>query len=178
MPRTVPGSAPGRWAASALVTVCLGACTGTPVSSSGEAGSPLLRLPTPPTDTAAESVANVTGEAIAGHARQMVGVPYLYAGESPLGFDCSGLVQYAHQQAGISVPRTSRAQLNAARQISLHEVLPGDLLFFRSRNFSHVAVYLGDNLFVHAPSSGKKVSTASLRSDYYRSHLVAVGRLH
>ena len=76
------------------------------------------------------------------------------------------------------MPRTSRAQLRASRRISLEQARAGDLLFFRSRNYSHVAIYLGNGAFVHAPSTGKRVSAASLKKNYYREHLIAVGRLH
>jgi len=159
-----------------LSALGLVACAGAPPQPAAEVPSSLLRLPV-------ESDANVTagkaaGQAIAAHAQQMLGVPYKYGGNSPRGFDCSGLVYYSHGQAGIKVPRTSRAQLRAAQRITLQQARAGDLLFFKSRNYSHVAVYIGDDTFVHAPSTGKHVTLASLNNDYYRTHLVAVGRLH
>jgi murein DD-endopeptidase len=108
----------------------------------------------------------------------MIGVPYRYGGESPSGFDCSGLVQYSYRAAGMKVPRTSRAQYKAATPIRLTEAVPGDLLFFRYDNkISHVAIYLGDERFVHAPSSGKQVSVASLRDPHYQQHFAQAGRL-
>ena len=111
-------------------------------------------------------------------ATQMIGVPYRYGGSTPSGFDCSGLVQYSYRAAGITVPRTSREQYNAASPIRLTEAVPGDLLFFRyDRRISHVAIYLGDERFVHAPSSGKQVSVASLRDPHYQQHFVQAGRL-
>jgi cell wall-associated NlpC family hydrolase len=112
-------------------------------------------------------------------ATQMIGVPYRYGGSSPkAGFDCSGLVQYSYSQAGMRVPRTSRAQFKAAQPISLAEAQPGDLLFFRyKRKVSHVAIYLGDDRFVHAPSRGKQVSVASLRDPHYQQHFLQAGRL-
>jgi cell wall-associated NlpC family hydrolase len=76
------------------------------------------------------------------------------------------------------VPRTSQSQFDAARKISLEDAAEGDLLFFRDQEkLSHVGIYLGDGRFVHAPSSGKSVSVASLDETYYRQYLVAVGRL-
>jgi cell wall-associated NlpC family hydrolase len=119
------------------------------------------------------------GGAIADVAMGMVGTRYLYGGTDPLeGFDCSGLVHYAYGQAGYRVPRTSRELFRAARKISVGEADPGDLMFFQDQTkLSHVGIYLGDGLFVHAPASGKNVAVGSLDSHYYREHLVAVGRL-
>jgi murein DD-endopeptidase len=111
-------------------------------------------------------------------ATRMVGAPYRYGGTTPKGFDCSGLVYYSYRQAGQVVPRTSAAQFSKASRISLKDAQPGDLLFFASRrSVDHVAIYLGDNKFVHAPSSGKKVSVERMSTPYYRDHFVAAGRL-
>jgi len=109
----------------------------------------------------------------------MLGVPYRFGGEAPeTGFDCSGLVYYSYAEAGISVPRTSQEQFKAARKIALDDAAAGDLIFFQDQaKLSHVGIYLGGDLFVHAPSTGKTVSVASLSSPYYQRHLVAVGRL-
>lgn len=164
--------------AAALLALAVSACTSTPPSRPHTA-QPLLRLPAPPAAVSVpETAGSATGAAIADNATRMIGVPYRYGGKSPRGFDCSGLVHFAHRQAGVRVPRTSRAQLRAARRIDLAQARPGDLLFFRSRNYSHVAIYIGNGSFVHAPSSGKHVTPASLENDYYRTHLIAVGRLH
>jgi cell wall-associated NlpC family hydrolase len=110
-------------------------------------------------------------------ALQMVGVPYRYGGATPTGFDCSGLVQYAYRNAGLSVPRTSREQLGASRPVPLAEARPGDLLFFRSKDWSHVGIYVGEGRFVHAPSTGKTVSVASFADAWYRRNFVRAGRM-
>lgn len=119
-----------------------------------------------------------TGNAVVAAAADVVGTPYRYGGSSPHGFDCSGLVHYAHQQAGITVPRTTEALLSSARPVDLHEVRAGDVLFFQveGKKVSHVGIYAGDDRFIHAPSSGKAVSWASWRSPYWRPRLVGVGR--
>lgn len=116
---------------------------------------------------------------IAALALSMVGVPYRYGGSDPsTGFDCSGLVHYAFTSNGYDVPRTSQAQFEAARKITLAEAAEGDLLFFRDQEkLSHVGIYLGDGQFVHAPSSGDTVRVAHIDSPWYQRHLVAVGRL-
>jgi cell wall-associated NlpC family hydrolase len=119
------------------------------------------------------------GGAIADVAMGMVGTRYLYGGTDPLqGFDCSGLVYYAYGQAGYRVPRTSQELFRAVRKIAVGEADPGDLMFFQDQTkLSHVGIYLGDGLFVHAPANGQNVAVASLDSPYYQAHLVAVGRL-
>ena len=123
--------------------------------------------------------ASRVGVRIAALAEQMVGVPYVYGGRSPRGFDCSGLVYYAHQQIGLSVPRTAAAQQRSSRPVRLDDAQPGDLLFFReTRKVSHVAIYVGGNRFIHEPSSGRRVSYASLEQEYYRRHFSGAGRLH
>jgi cell wall-associated NlpC family hydrolase len=119
------------------------------------------------------------GTAVAELAMGMVGTPYRYGGTDPkAGFDCSGLVYYAYDQAGHRVPRTSREQFRAARKIALGEVDAGDVMFFQDQEkLSHVGIYIGDGLFVHAPANGQRVTVASIHAPYYQSHLVAVGRL-
>jgi cell wall-associated NlpC family hydrolase len=119
------------------------------------------------------------GNAVAELAMGMVGARYRYGGTDPVeGFDCSGLAFYAYTQAGYDIPRTSQEQFRAARKIALGDAGAGDLVFFQDQTkLSHVGIYLGDGLFVHAPASGERVAVASMDSDYYREHLIAVGRL-
>jgi len=110
-------------------------------------------------------------------AEKMVGVPYRYGGASPKGFDCSGLAYYAYQRVGLAIPRTSSAQKRAAMSIDFSHASVGDLLFFDTRwNRRHVAIYLGDRRFVHAPSKGKQVSIGSLDDGYFLKRLIGVGR--
>ena len=118
-------------------------------------------------------------ERILATAMDLLGTPYRYGGRSPReGFDCSGLVQYTHRQAGIDVPRTARAQYNASKPVSRRRLRPGDLVFFRidGRRISHVGIYLGDGRFIHAPSSGHRVTTARLDDPYWRRHYSGAGR--
>lgn len=106
-----------------------------------------------------------------------VGTPYRYGGASPNGFDCSGLVHYSYLKAGKSVPRTTGQLWKASETVDRRNIRAGDLLFFRiDGKMSHVGMYIGDSRFVHAPSSGKKVSVASLDSDFYRQALIRAGR--
>lgn len=110
-------------------------------------------------------------------AMQQVGVPYRYGGASPRGFDCSGLVFYAYSKVGQPVPRTTATLWAQTQPVARGDLRAGDILFFRiAGKMSHVGLYLGDDQFVHAPSSGKVVAVASLRSDFYRSALIRAGR--
>jgi cell wall-associated NlpC family hydrolase len=90
------------------------------------------------------------------------GVPYRYATSTPgVGFDCSGLTAYAWGQAGVGLPHQSRAQYASIPHVPKDQAQPGDLLFFYSP-ISHVSIYLGNGTQVHAPSTGKTVSTAAV----------------
>jgi cell wall-associated NlpC family hydrolase len=100
------------------------------------------------------------------------GTPYRYATSTPgVGFDCSGLTAYAWGQAGVGLPHQSRAQFASTPRVPISQAQPGDLLFFYSP-ISHVSIYLGNGLQVHAPSTGKLVSTASVNW----GKVVGVGR--
>lgn len=108
-------------------------------------------------------------------ALQMIGVPYRYGGATPQGFDCSGLVQYAYRSAGVAVPRTSREQFRASAPVQLAEAGPGDLLFFRSKDYSHVGIYLGEGRFVHAPSTGRTVEISNVSELWFQRNFVRAG---
>lgn len=119
-----------------------------------------------------------TGFLAAQHATKLVGAPYRYGGNTPGGFDCSGLVQYSYARAGVAVPRTTRLQRRRSRRIDREQIRAGDLLFFdqAGKPSSHVALYIGSNRFVHAPSTGKRVHISTLTHPYWRRHLVEARR--
>ncbi len=113
-------------------------------------------------------------------ATAMIGAPYRYGGSSPRGFDCSGLVVYSYAQAGyFGLPRSASALERRARPIALSELRPGDLLFFHleGKKASHVAIYVSDRSFVHAPSSGKRVEKVSFDHVYWGPRLELAGRI-
>lgn len=134
----------------------------------------------PPVKSERESRSKIPEVAVAASkiAVNQVGVPYRYGGSSRSGFDCSGLVYYAYSQAGKSVPRTTAGLWRNSTPVSAGNLRVGDVLFFEIQGkMSHVGLYLGGGRFVHAPSSGQRVSIESLGSTYYRRAFVRGGRL-
>lgn len=113
-------------------------------------------------------------------AESRIGAPYRYGGAGPDAFDCSGLVAYAYQQVGISVPRTAAQQFAVATPVARRDLRPGDLVFFRlsGHEVGHVGIYAGGERFVHAPQSGGSVRLASLEDQWYRERFVGAGRLY
>ena len=123
--------------------------------------------PTPSTPAVGAPPPNVpTGSPGVGHpqaasiALGYLGVPYVYGGASPSGFDCSGLVMYVYAQLGISLPHYTVAQWNATEPISQSQMQPGDLVFFNG--LGHVGIYIGNGQFVDAPHTGSVVRIDSI----------------
>jgi cell wall-associated NlpC family hydrolase len=107
------------------------------------------------------------------------GVRYRWGGTSRGGFDCSGFTRYLMaRNLGIKLPHSAHAQAHYGQKVGLGELKEGDLVFFRtySRGISHVGVYLGDNLFIHAPRTGRSVSVEPL-AGYYLHRFVTARRL-
>ena len=110
-------------------------------------------------------------------ALSMEGKPYRYGGETPAGFDCSGLVVYSYNKLGIQVPRTSYKQYKASKPVYISRMQPGDLIFFRTDSIfvSHVGIYIGDDRFVHAAGKRNHVRVDDLNKDYWQKRLVGAG---
>jgi cell wall-associated NlpC family hydrolase len=94
---------------------------------------------------------NVHG-GVVGIAMHYLGVPYVWGGSSPRGFDCSGLVMYVFAQIGVSLPHSSYSQAGMGTPVSINQLEPGDLVFFTGA--SHVGIYIGGGQFIHAPHTG------------------------
>jgi murein DD-endopeptidase len=112
----------------------------------------------------------------------VLGTPYVWGGSSPKkGFDCSGLVKYAFNDvADVDLPRTSNAMAKGhGVKVAKSDLKPGDLIFFniKSRRVNHVAIYLGNDRFIHAPRRGKRVSIDNLSKPYWQKHYVVAKRV-
>ncbi len=110
--------------------------------------------------------------------RRYMGVPYVWGGESPGGFDCSGYVQYVFGKHGVHLPRTADIQFNVGRRVKRGQERPGDLVFFETYapGASHVGVYLGNRLFIHASSSHQQVAIGSLNDEYFSARYLGARR--
>lgn len=111
-----------------------------------------------------------------------VGIHYRYGGSSPeQGFDCSGLVAHVFERAwGIALPRRTDEQRSIGRAVKKRaDLQPGDLVFYNTRNrpFSHVGIYLGDGIFVHAPRRGQRVRLENVDNPYWRARFDGARRL-
>ncbi|MBC2901342.1 NlpC/P60 family protein [Streptomyces cupreus] len=95
------------------------------------------------------------------YAYQKLGSPYVWGATGPDAFDCSGLTQAAYRAAGVSLPRTTYAQIDAGRRVSRSELLPGDLVFFYT-GISHVGIYVGNGQMIHAPNPSAPVRLAPI----------------
>lgn len=125
-----------------------------------------------------------------------IGTPYVWGGESfeEGGFDCSGLILWAYNQAGASLPRTAAEQFEATTRIDPLSVKPGDLIFFvntygagagdgarivttEQRIITHNGIYAGNGMMLHAPKEGDYVRLTALNTTYWRTHLAGYGRV-
>jgi len=111
---------------------------------------------------------------VVGIAMHYLGVPYVWGGSTPRGFDCSGLVMYVYAQIGVSLPHSSYAQAAMGTPVSMSQLQPGDLVFFTGA--SHVGIYIGGGQFIHAPHTGDVVKISSL-SGYYASAFYTARRI-
>ena len=111
---------------------------------------------------------------VVGVAMRYLGVPYVWGGSTPRGFDCSGLVMYAFAQIGVSVPHSSYAQYGMGTPVSMSQLQAGDLVFFAGA--SHVGIYIGGGQFIHAPHTGDVVKISSL-TGWYASEFAGGRRL-
>ena len=110
------------------------------------------------------------------YALQQVGDVYVWAAAGPTRWDCSGLTMRAFQQAGVSLPHSSRIQIRYGKSISSRSLKPGDLVFF-GKPISHVAMYMGGGKMVHAPRPGKRVEVTNFTMSFGRKPFVGARRL-
>ena len=112
---------------------------------------------------------------VVGIAMQFLGVPYVWGGASPSGFDCSGLVVYAYAQLGVSLPHYTGALWNVGTPVSYGQLAAGDLVFFNG--LGHMGIYIGGGQFVHAPHTGDAVKISSMSDSWYAGSYVGARRV-
>jgi hypothetical protein len=133
-------------------------------------------------DPLAEVTASVIMQEIILQAMSLIGVRYRWGGNTPeTGLDCSGFIRHVFQQsANVVLPRTAYAMSQIGKSIGRDELQPGDLVFFNTlrRQFSHVGIYLGDNRFIHAPSTGKTITVTNMNHRYWTSRYNGARRVN
>jgi peptidoglycan DL-endopeptidase CwlO len=134
-------------------------------------GNPYATSRTPAVNVPPSSV----GSSVVAIAERYLGVPYVYAGASPSGFDCSGLVMYVFAQVGISLPHYAASQYGYGMPVSKDQLQPGDLVFFDG--LGHVGIYIGGGNFIHAPHTGDVVKISSLSESWYTDNYVGARRI-
>lgn len=132
-------------------------------SQPGQPSQPTPPQPTPSPTPSAPASSNVITVA-----QKYLGVPYVWGGSTPRGFDCSGFTSYVYREAtGKYIGRVTTNQENSGTVIPLSQAQPGDLLFWGGRgSTSHVAIYLGNNQYIHAPYSGRTIEVSNM--SYFR----------
>ncbi|HHZ19366.1 MAG TPA: C40 family peptidase [Firmicutes bacterium] len=112
------------------------------------------------------------------YAKRWLGVPYRYGGSTPHAFDCSGFTAYVFKNFGYSLPHSSVGQAQLGTVVTRDQLLPGDLVFFNTvgDRISHVGIYLGDGLFIHASSGSGQVTITPLNKGYYQKRYVCARR--
>lgn len=124
---------------------------------------------------------SASGSSIVAEAKKYLGIPYVYGGASPSGFDCSGFVYYVLKQNGFSPYRTPADQYRQGTYVAKANLQPGDIVFFAgtgsSNTISHVGIYVGNGQMIHSPNSRSTVSYADITSGYWANHYYGARRM-
>ncbi len=170
--------------AAALAVAVMIAIAFTISSLAALLGAPAELSTTPPASGAGRAISDSPSPLVVEIARTQLGKPYVWGGARPeVGFDCSGLVQWAHRQVGIALPRTAQQQFNATARISPEQIRPGDLVFFAHTNplsvdpMTHVGIYAGHGWMVNAPDDGDVVREMPVFTGFWGAHYAGAGRV-
>jgi cell wall-associated NlpC family hydrolase len=152
-----------RSAAASQASATVAGLVGGSASGAAATAAANQALPYPSGPVGGSGSSSAQGQTAVNAAESQLGVPYVWGGETPgEGFDCSGLVQWAWAQAGVSIERTTETEWDSLPQVSLDALQPGDLLFYFNLDgddaVDHVVMYVGNNTVIQAPSTGSTVS--------------------
>ncbi|WP_213777295.1 C40 family peptidase [Caballeronia sp. dw_276] len=155
-----------------------------PVAGSGNATSTSSTTPSATSNSGTRSflsgMASKAGDVVVG-ALNMIGVRYRWGGNTPdSGLDCSGFVRYVFQDTlGMTLPRRAEEMSRVGEKVRVSELKPGDLVFFNTmrRSFSHVGIYIGDNKFVHSPSTGSTIRVDDMDNSYWEKRYTGARRI-
>jgi len=161
---SVPAALPGR---GPLIVAAGATAAGSPIAAAGPGPAIPPLVP-----------GSGRGAAAARIALGFLGVPYVWGGESPAGFDCSGLVQYVYARLGVSLPRVAADQARVGAAVPREALQPGDAVFFADASgyVHHEGLYVGGGRFVHAPHTGDVVKVSSLGEPYYAAEYAGARR--
>ena len=159
-----------------------------PADDSGDTGSEDTGNSDDSSDAGSEGGSDnpgTAGQAIADYAQEFLGVPYVWGGTTPSGFDCSGFIQYVFRHFGYELPRGTNAQLNCGTAVAKSELQPGDIIFFRDPEYaeggptSHAGIYIGGGEFIHASTynGNERVQIHPLSNAYYTRVYAAARRI-
>jgi len=147
-----------------------------PVADSGN----VTNNPSSGTRSFLSGMASKAGDVVVG-ALNMIGVRYRWGGNTPdSGLDCSGFVRYVFQDTlGMTLPRRAEEMSRVGEKVRVSELKPGDLVFFNTmrRSFSHVGIYIGDNKFVHSPSTGSTIRVDDMDNSYWEKRYTGARRV-
>jgi len=137
--------------------------------------------PTPAPQPLENGSWSTTAQEVLINALSLTGIKYKYGGNSPeTGFDCSGFVRYVFRQAtDLTLPHGARAISQLGQTVALNDLQPGDLVFFNTLKsaFSHVGIYLGNNKFIHSPSSGGGINVVNMNDSYWAQRFNGARRI-
>ncbi|MBR5676146.1 MAG: C40 family peptidase [Neisseriaceae bacterium] len=162
----------GRVSLFLCVVLSLVACS----SSAPPAAKSSVKTSTPSNATSVR-ISDIDHDSVSNelmlHSMSLIGTPYRFGGSNRnTGFDCSGMVQFVYRETlNVSLPRTARDMAAAGKVINKNQLKVGDLVFFNTngKKFSHVGLYIGENRFIHAPSSKSSIKINYLSDKYYAS---------
>ena len=168
--------------ACVLATCAIGCAStgGVPRPFPVPGGSPPPNPAPPATIAEGHPASALDGNAVVGTALALRGAPYRNGGGDPAGFDCSGFTQYVYAQYGVSLPREVREQYRVGTEVRPGDLAPGDLIFFSTTEpgASHVAIAMGGDQFVHAPSSSGVVRVERMSVNYWSERLLGARRVN